>query len=123
MVRRITVDSILSGGLVRLEICDLVEGRKRFRDEARSWCNYRDIIVTKKTFKKEMRIPPGQEDGIPWNSLQEGQVYLSGQLARPRLEKPEIYIARPGKPLVIRIDRWIRKDLESLYFKALERTD
>jgi len=141
-VRRITIDERLDEGLLKIAVADLLPGYENLSDDPLdAWSverleliNHEDYLCTFGLDKGDSLLGafiggPASEiaeedpEGAFWRSLEEGQVFLVGEIAVEETEStaPMGIFARPGETTVLRIDRIeeIKKKHEGLYSKAL----
>ncbi len=141
-VRRITIDERLDGDLVKIGVADLLPGHTNLGDDALdSWSEERVKLIRPSTCLRsfglsrnhpELRslvaeLPLGPEDNDPtgafWRSLEEGQVYLAGEIEAVGAGRSSIegITASPGAFSVVRIDRIpvIKNKHKELYSAAL----
>jgi hypothetical protein len=125
LVRRFAVDSILSENVIRMEVCKLRPGVKRFTDVSGDWGKAYAVDVTKRGYRRTMDIRKG---GPEWDSLKESRVYISGAFkeapvkkkkSKEEDDKPKTYVVDAGYHSIKRVDRHIRGNLERLYVDAM----
>ena len=122
MVRRITVDEKLSEDLLRLLISSLKEGIKKFRDQMEYWEEEKEELVRPDSFAKKMGIPFSEKKNFKWESLREGQVFLSGAFDIVDIKKPPgKFEVNPKRKEFLSIDALVKKDIKKLYFRVLGR--
>jgi phage terminase large subunit-like protein len=140
--RRITIDERLDEGLLKIAIADLLPGHKELGDDPLdAWSNETVRLIGQDDLLPMLELatddplvrhlagdPPAEvgEDalvGVIWRSLEEGQVYIAGEVEVETAEPPAptSIVARPGSWTVLRVDRieGIKKKHEALYSKAL----
>ena len=123
-VRRITVDSVLDADLIRLEVCTLRGEFTDFDDAVGEWRGHRDSYITSDDYHRKLRLTSGQQAKYSFSSFKEGQVFLSGEFEVSGGGKGrKRFKVSPGKRKFMPIHTIIRKDLERLYFEALDRGD
>jgi hypothetical protein len=121
-VRRITVDEQLEEELIRLSICNLLDGIEEFSDEIDEWDDEIGVLINPGNYAENMDIPKSKQKELEWIDLKEGRVFLSGEfVAKPSDEKPEKFIVTPGKQNFLCIDGMVNKEIKALYSRALER--
>jgi hypothetical protein len=76
IVRRITIDERLEDDLIRVAICPMAKGVHAFLDREGDWGPERASFIHPKDYVRKLGIP--DPDFWPWESLGEGQVFLSG---------------------------------------------
>lgn len=141
-VRRITIDERLDEGLLKIAVADLLPGRENLSgDPLDAWSEERVQLINRdgflgtfelddddpllETLASKPSSEAGDEErvGAFWRSLEEGQVFLVGEIAVEGADStaPVAIFARPGTPTLLRIDRIekIKKTHEGLYTKAL----
>lgn len=125
MVRRITVDEKLFEDIIRLEICELIDGVEEFEDASMYWKDgeaEEGVQINPDNFSNVMGIPQSQTNNWHWKDLKEGQVFLSGSFeVKGEAEALKTFILKPGKEEFIRIDDIVKKEIEKLYYEAIER--
>jgi hypothetical protein len=68
-----------------------------------------------------MGIPEDLAEKYPWETLREGQVFLSGRFGvMGDEEKPSGFTAGSEEKKFLRIDDVVRKRIKKLYFDVLE---
>ena len=121
-VQRITVDEQLEEDLIRLSICNLLEGIEEFSDEIDEWDDEEGILITPGNYAEKMAIPSSKARNIEWVDLREGRVFLCGEFqAQPSDEEPEKFVVTPGKHHFLCIDGMVNREIRELYSRALER--
>jgi hypothetical protein len=119
-VHRITVDEKLSDDLFRFLFCSLREGIKQFRDRDDEWQQEQEKLVHPKTYSRILDVK--KSEAPAWETLQEGQVYLSGEFKITGDQtKPECFEVSPGRKNLLRIDNldMINEGVKSLYSDVL----
>ena len=119
-VRRITVDEKLSDGLFRFVFCQLTEGIKQFTDRDDEWQEEREKLVHPQDYSRILDVK--KSEAPVWETLQEGQVYLSGEFkVIGDQTKPECFEVNPGRRKFLRIDNldMIDEGVKSLYSDVL----
>ena len=142
-VRLISIDERLDGNLVKIGIADLRSGHSDLgEDDLDSWSEEDVRLVRPSTFLRSFglsrshselealasELPLGPEENDPtgafWRSLEEGQVYLAGEIEVRGLTRSSIegISACPGAFSVVRIDRipTIKNRHKQLYSAALK---
>jgi hypothetical protein len=116
VVRRITVDERLAGDLIRLVVCHLADGIEVFYDRQEDWGTERDVWTRPKDYAQKLGAPDVQTP--PWESLEEGQLYLSGEFeVVGDRARPAYFRVRPGRREFVRIDNLeeYREGVKHLY--------
>jgi len=119
-VRRITVDEKLSDDLFRFVFCSLREGIKKFTDRDDEWQEEREELVHPQNYSRILYVK--KSEAPAWETLKEGQVYLSGEFeVIGDQTKPEYFKVSPGRREFLRIDNLeiIDEGLKSLYSDVL----
>ena len=119
-VRRITVDEKLSDDLFRFVFCSLREGIKKFTDRDDEWQEEREKLVHPQNYSRILYVK--KSEAPAWETLKEGQVYLSGEFeVIGDQTKPEYFKVSPGRREFKRIDNLeiIDEGLKSLYSDVL----
>ncbi len=142
-VRRISIDERLDGDLIKIGVADLLPGHSDLGEDAlESWSDEHVRLVRPSTFLRsfglrkdhselealvaELPLEPGKDEpsGAFWRTLEEGQVYLSGEIEVRGIDRSSIegITARPGAFSVVRIDRipTIKNKHKRLYSAALK---
>ena len=107
-MRRITVDRRLADDLIRVLICPLAEGVEEFFDRQDDWGRERAATVRPKTYVRKLGVPSPR--ALPWETLEEGQVFLSGEFEAIRPEgageeaEPRCFRVSRGRKEFVRID-------------------
>jgi hypothetical protein len=120
IVNRITVDEKLSEGLFRFLVCRLKEGRITFKDRFGEWTEEKEKLVNPQNYYRTLKTKKSQAP--PWENLDEGQVYLSGQFKEVGdVKKTNQFIIDPEKQNFMRIDNipTIREGIKTLYSDIL----
>lgn len=121
-VKRITVDEKLSENLFRFLTCNLKKDKTRFIDRTDEWTEEKEKIVTPQNYYRALKTKKIQAP--KWDSLTEGQVYLSGtfQIIGDQ-QKPKYFITDPQQQNFERIDNYpiIKEGLQNLYSDILKR--
>jgi hypothetical protein len=120
-VYRITMDERISENLFRFLICQLKEDITKFIDHLDAWTEEKERIVNPTNYTRTLHIQ--KREAPIWESLEEGQVYISGQF-KPVGEpsKPNYFIIDPDTKNFLRIDNLplIREGVVSLYSDVLK---
>jgi len=119
-VRRITVDEKLSDDLFRFVFCSLREGIEKFTDRDDEWQEEQEKLVHPQNYSRILDIKKSKAPA--WETLQEGQVYLSGEFeVIGDQTKPEYFKVSPGRREFLRIDNLdiIDEGVKSLYSDVL----
>lgn len=142
-VRRISIDERLDGDLVKIGVADLRSGHTDLGgDDLESWSVEHVRLVRPSTFLRsfglrknhpelealvaQLPLGPGENEssGAFWRSLEEGQVYLAGEIEVRGTDRSSIegISACPGAFSVVRIDRIpiIKNKHKQLYSAALK---
>lgn len=120
-VRRITVDEKLSPTLCRFAICFLREGLDRFEDRGTDWQEERDKLVNPRSYSRLLHVKKAEAPA--WETLEEGQVYLSGEFEAVGDPEPKFFKVSPGRRNFMRVDNLalIDEGLRALYSDVLGR--
>lgn len=141
-VRRICIDERLDGDLVKIGVAGLKSGRTDLGgDDLDSWGDEEVRLVRPSTFLRsfglsgrhpelqalvaELTLGPDENDPAAsfWRSLEEGQVYLAGEIEVRGIDRSSIegITACPGAFSVVRIDRIpaVKNRHKELYSAAL----
>lgn len=119
-VRRITVDEKLSEDLFRFVFCSLKEGIEKFTDQSDKWQKEKGKLVHPGNYSRILYVEKSKAP--PWETLQEGQVYLSGEFEVVGDQtKPDYFRVSPGRRKFLRIDKldMINDGVKSLYSDVL----
>ena len=122
-VCRITVDEKLSDDLFRFVFCPLREGIKQFTDRDDEWQEEREKLVPPRGYSRILDVK--KPEAPAWETLQEGQVYLSGEFeVIGDQTKPEYFKVSPGRRHFLRIDNLgiIDEGVKALYSDVLRGT-
>lgn len=142
-VRRISIDERLDGDLMKFGIAKLLPGHTDLgEDDLDGWSEEQVRLVRPATFLRSFglkrghselqalvaELPFGPEESDPvgsfWRSLEEGQVYLAGEIEvlGPGRSQIEGIRTKTGAHTVVRIDRIpvIKNKHKKLYSVALE---
>jgi hypothetical protein len=122
-VRRITVDEKLSDDLFRFVFCPLREGIKQFTDRDDEWQEEREKLVHPQDYSRILDVK--KSEAPAWETLQEGQVYLSGEFeVIGDQTKPEYFKVSSGRRHFLRIDNLgiIDEGVKALYSDVLRGT-
>ena len=125
IVRRITIDERLAEDLTRVAICPLAKGVEAFLDREGDWGPERQSFIRPRDYVRKLGIPDPQN--WPWESLVEGQVFLSGQFERAPKKRADggvelgHFQIRRDQSRFERIDQLdvIRTSIHQLYAHAL----
>lgn len=135
-VRRITVDEKLSDDLIRLEICILSrwdDATGEFGDDPDDWTYIEEAFplacpspaerAGRRYYAELMGIPDSMVEKYPWNSLHEGQVFLSGgfrveRSAEEGAENVRFFVS-PGDSAFERIDDMVKQWTKTLYYEVI----
>lgn len=123
-VRRITVDEKLSDDLFRFVVCWLKEGIKRFTDLDVEWQEEEEKLVNSRNYSRILYVR--KAEAPDWETLKEGQVYLSGEFkVMGDQTAPEYFEVSPGRREFLRIDNLeiIDEGVRSLYSDVLRASD
>ena len=119
-VKRITVDEKLEDNLVRLLICELPQGAKKFSDEEAKWGDEESYFVTPDDYVQEMGIPRWKEKDWPWEGLREGQVFLSGNFVTVgRSKSSRRFAAGRKRRNFLSIEHVVKEEAKRLYSEVL----
>ncbi|GEM_PF-3507475 len=148
-VFRITVDEKLSDDYIRLMICSLIESIKDFADKEtkrivitdrrRNWDKEEEVYITSENYKDilgMLGLKKKHVEQIPWDNLNEGQVYLLGSFRieeikkRTNLKQAKIdkenrkrkvkrFILDARKVSFTQIDEQVNDAIRRLYFSTL----
>ena len=124
VVLRITVDEKIDTDLIRFVICPLKRGLEIFTDMDKQWEDEDQKLVSAQDYE-EILQEWGVKDpnDLPWETLEEGQVYLSGMFEVVGKKKsPEHFKVNPRKKAFMRIDNleeFFREEVKYLYSDAL----
>ena len=141
-VRRITIDERLDEGLIRIAEAELLPGWGELSgDPLDAWSDECSRLISREDFLDTFELsgsdallgvlaglPSSESDdgvrvGAFWRSLEEGQVFLVGEMKADREDpkSPGAIRARSGASTVLRIDRTenVKSEHETLYTKAL----
>jgi hypothetical protein len=122
-VRRITVDEKLDDNLFRFVFCSLREGIKQFTDRDDEWREEREKLVHPQDYSRALDVK--KSEAPVWETLQEGQVYLSGEFkVIGDQTNPECFEVSRGRKNFLRIDNldMINEGVKSLYSDVLKGT-
>lgn len=122
-VRRITVDEKLSDDLFRFVFCSLRESIEKFTDRDDEWQEERERLVHPRNYSRILYVE--KSEAPAWETLQEGQVYLSGEFeVIGDQTKPDYFKVSPGRRKFLRIDKLdiIDEGVKSLYSDVLRGT-
>jgi len=117
------VDEKLSDDLFRFVFCPLREGIKQFTDRDDEWEEEREKLVHSKNYSRILGVK--KSEAPAWETLQEGQVYLSGEFkVIGDQTKPDCFKVSPGRRRFLRIDKLdiIDEGVKSLYSDVLRGT-
>lgn len=119
-VRRITVDERLAEDLIRVVACPLVKEYREFLDYAEIWGKELQYLIRPHNYVKKLGILSPED--WPWEALEEGQVFLSGEFEIVLSDgKAEYFRIHRDQNQFQRIDDQdvIKKDTKKLYTEAL----
>ena len=142
-VRRITIDERLDKDLVKIGVASLLPGHTNLSEDALdSWSEEKVRLIRPSTFLRtfglrkgdpllktlteELTPQPEEKDikGALWRSIEEGQVFLSGELEVRGSDRkaPACILVCHGAHSVVRIDRIpaIKKKHKGFYSAALK---
>jgi hypothetical protein len=122
-VRRITVDEKLSDDLFRFVFCSLKEGIEKFADQGDRWQEEQEKLVHPRNYSRILDVK--KSEAPAWETLHEGQVYLSGEFeVIGDQTNPDYFKVSPGRRKFLRIDKLdiIDEGVKSLYSDVLRRT-
>jgi len=120
-VRRITVDERLAAGLIRLAVCRLKKGVEVFYDREGDWGPERAWLARPENYARKLGVPKAEAPA--WDSLQEGQLYLSGEFEIVgERSSPSYFCVSPGAKEFVRIDALeeYRRGLQRVYSVLLK---
>jgi len=121
-VYRITVDEQLSDDLFRFLVCSLREGVERFIDRDDDWQEEKAKLVHPSDYTRTLRVR--KAEAPLWETLKEGQVYLSGEFETFSDGKAiKHFKISPDTKGFLRIDnlKIIDEGVKALYSDALRR--
>jgi hypothetical protein len=121
-VRRITVDERLAEDLIRLGVCPLADGVEFFFDRSADWGEEAEEYVGPDDYADVLGL--SSAEGRPWETLSEGQVFLSGEFAVVgERGAPKYFQVSRGQAGFLRIDnlRPFRGDAQRTYSELLRR--
>jgi hypothetical protein len=126
-VWRITIDEQLEDDLIRAVRCRLADGVDAFWDRTNEWAREYALLLTPEDYAQKLRLPPAQDETLPWSALQEGQVFLVGEFEAVRGagaaqgEAPAHFQVVRGQSSFLRIDQMdvFRDGLKAVYATAL----
>jgi len=119
---RITVDEKLSADLCRFAFCFLREGLEQFTDLDDEWQKEQEKLVNPQSYFKVLNVK--KSEAPAWETLEEGQVYLSGEFeVIGDSAKPEYFKVSPGIRKLLRVDKLplIDEGIRALYSDVLGR--
>jgi hypothetical protein len=126
-VQRITIDERLAEDLIRILVADLKAGHKAIEDDSECWGEEVEFLVRPEDYRKKMGIPQAAKKWS-WDSLTEGQVFLSGEFQESLTRKSltgevEAKFALDWKPKrgFQDIDELSKARVKEKYLAALER--
>jgi hypothetical protein len=125
LVRRITIDERLSEDLIRVLICPLAKGVRAFLDREGDWGAERQSLIRPKDYVRKLGVT--EPELWPWESLTEGQVFLSGQFElvfkkeKDSTDRLSYFEFKQGRGRFKRIDHLevIRMSIHQLFAHAL----
>lgn len=121
-VCRITVDEKLSADLCRFVLCFLREGLEKFTDLDEEWQEEKDRLVNPQSYLQVLDVK--ESDAPAWETLEEGQVFLSGEFkVVGSKKKPRYFKVNPGERKFLRVDTLslIDDGVRALYSDVLRR--
>jgi len=117
------VDEKLSDDLFRFVFCSLREGTSKFTDRDDEWQEEQEKLVHPQDYSRILQVK--KSEAPAWETLQEGQVYLSGEFEVVGDQtKPEYFKVSPGRRHFLRIDNLdiIDEGVKALYSDVLRGT-
>ena len=121
LVRRITIDEKLSNDLIRFLFCSLKEGIERFADLDEQWGEEQEVLAQSHDYAQMLDVT---SEALPWETLKEGQVFLSGEFeVIGDRTAPEYFKVSPGRKEFLRIDnlKEFKEEVKYLYSEVLKR--
>jgi hypothetical protein len=118
-VKRITVDEKMQDDLIRLLICELPQGVKDFSEEEAEWSEEKDCFVTPDDYDQKMGIPKSKVKHWSWESLREGQVFLSGNFVTVKRGKHRRFAAGRKRKNFLSIEDVVKEEVKRLYSQVL----
>ncbi len=121
-VRRISVDEQLADDLIRLVICSLTKGIEVFTDRDEDWGMEREVLVKPKTYARRLGVR--SSSAPPWETLEEGQVFVSGEFEVVGDRRaPRYFKVSHGRREFLRIDdlEGFKEDVKWIYSELLKR--
>jgi hypothetical protein len=122
-VLRITVDEKLSDDLFRFVFCPLREGIEKFTDIDDEWQEEREKLVHPQNYARIFGVK--KSEAPAWETLTEGQVYLSGEFeVIGDQANPEYFKTSIGQRKLLRVDTLdiIDERVKSVYSDVLRGT-
>jgi hypothetical protein len=120
-VQRITVDEKLSPDICRFTVCSLRDGKWQFKDRGDEWLEEQEKLVNSRNYYRTFHVK--KSEAPAWESLEEGQVYLSGEFEAVGEPETEKFRINPGQTKIMRIDnlKLIKEGLRALYSDVMGR--
>jgi len=121
-VRRITVDEKLSDDLFRFVFCSLKKGIEKFSSQGDKWQKEQEKLVHPRNYPRILNVK--KSEAPAWETLHEGQVYLSGEFVLIGDQtNPDYFEISLGPRKFLRIDNMdtIDEGVKSLYSDVLRR--
>ena len=118
-VKRITVDEKLSTDEIRFLICSLKSLDKEIKDDENLWSKEESFLINEEDYHEKSGLSSSIRKKNPWSNFREGQVFLYGYFKVLGRSPNERYIINSKRINFRRIDTVIKKEIETLFFKAL----
>ena len=121
-VCRITIDEKLSTDLFRFVLCFLRDGLGKFTDLDDEWQEEQEKLVNPQNYFHVLCIK--ETEAPTWETLEEGQVFLSGEFkVVGGKKKPRYFKVSPSQRKFLRIDTLALIDdgVRALYSDVLRR--
>jgi len=121
-VCRITIDEKLSTDLFRFVLCFLRDGLKKFTDLDDEWQEEQQKLVNPQNYFHILGVK--ENEAPTWETLEEGQVFLSGEFkVVGSKKKPRYFKVSPSQRKFLRIDTLALIDdgVRALYSDVLRR--